>query len=274
MLKAFLHIIHARIRCICEEDLADSQFGFRNAFVTREALFGMNLLLQKCRDQRKDVFACFIDYEKAFDRVQHDKLVDMLRGVGLDDRDIRIIKNLYWNQTAQIKVGNIKTDHIKIQLGVRQGCILSPLLFNLYSDRIFKEVLKGISHLVIKINGEPITTIRYADDTLILANTIEGLQLLINKIGDVGETQGPKIKIGKTKFMIFSRQPHNGTTLELNGSQIERVSKFEYLGSIVTEDLNADCEIKCRIEITRATFNNMRSFLSNDNLNLKLKWLN
>jgi len=81
MLKAFLRIIHARIRSRCEEDLADSQFGFRNAFGTREALFGKNL--QKCRDQRKDVFACFIDYEKVFDRVQHDKLVNMLRG-GLD----------------------------------------------------------------------------------------------------------------------------------------------------------------------------------------------
>lgn len=271
MLKAFLRIIHARIRRRCEEDLDDSQFGFRNAFGTREALFGMNLLLQKCRDQRKDVFACFIDYEKAFDRIQHDKLIDILQGVGIDDRDIRIIKNLYWNQTAQIKIGNIKTDHIRIQRGVRQGCILSPLLFNLYSDRIFKEALEGISHLGIKINGEPITTIRYADDTVILANTFEGLQLLINKIGDVGETQGLKINIGKTKFMIFSRQPHNGTTLELNGSQIERVSKFKYLGSIITEDLNPDCEIKCRIEIARATFNNMRSFLCNDNLNLKLR---
>jgi len=116
--------------------------------------------------------------------------------------------------------------------------------------------LEGISHLGIKINGEPITTIRYADDTVILVNTIERLQSLINKIGDVGETQGLKINIGigKTKFMIFSRQPHNGTTLKLNGSQIE-LSRFKYLGSICTEDLNPDCEIKCRIEIARATFN-------------------
>jgi len=95
--------------------------------------------------------------------------------------------------------------------------------------------------------------------------------LLINKIGDVGKTQGLKINIGKTKFMIFSRRPHNGTTLELNGSQIERVSRFKYPDSFVAEDLNPDCEMKCRIEIARATSNNMRSFLCNDNLNLKLR---
>jgi len=65
----------------------------------------------------------------------------------------------------------MKTDHIKIQRGVRQGCILSPLLFNLYSDRIFKEALEGISHLGIKINGEPITTIRYADDIYLISDT-------------------------------------------------------------------------------------------------------
>lgn len=79
MLKTFFRIIHARIRSMCEWHLDDSQFGFRNAFGTREAPFGLNILLQKCRDHQKNVFACFIDYEKTFDRVLHSTLIDLLR---------------------------------------------------------------------------------------------------------------------------------------------------------------------------------------------------
>lgn len=72
-LKAFLGIVHARIRRRCQEDFNDSQFGFRNAFGSHQALFGVNFLLQKCRHQKLYVFACFIDYKKAFE--QHDKVI-------------------------------------------------------------------------------------------------------------------------------------------------------------------------------------------------------
>lgn len=93
-LKIFLSIIHDRIRTKCERDLDKTQFSFRNAIGTKEAIFALNVLLQKC-DQRKDVFVCFIHYEKAFDRVKHEKLMQILRSARIDDKDIRIIKNLY-----------------------------------------------------------------------------------------------------------------------------------------------------------------------------------
>lgn len=94
-LKIFLRIIHNRIRQKCEEDLEETQFGFRNALGTREALFALNILLQKCRDQRKDVYMCFVDFEKAFDRVQHIKLINILENKDIDGKDLRVIKNLY-----------------------------------------------------------------------------------------------------------------------------------------------------------------------------------
>lgn len=270
MLKTLLRIIHARIRKKCEYDLDDAQFGFRNAFGTREALFAVNVLLQKCRDQRKDVFACFIDYEKAFDRVQHSKLVEILRQIQLDEKDIRLIENLYWGQTAEIRVGTLKTDAVKIQRGVRQGCILSPLLFNLYSDKIFKDALEDTDY-GIKVNGVLLNTIRYADDTLIMCDSMEGLQDLMNRISLSGSKMGLNINVSKTKFMIFSRERHENAHLILNNSVIERVQRFKYLGSIITENLDPDIEIKCRIETARTTFQRMRNLLCDDNLNLKLR---
>lgn len=269
-LKVFLKIIHSRIRNKCENDLDETQFGFRNALGTREAMFALNVLLQKCRDQRKDVFVCFIDYEKAFDRVQHEKLINILRGAGVDGKDLRIIKNLYWQQKAVVRVNGRFTDERQIQRGVRQGCVLSPLLFNLYSDKVFKEALHD-KEFGVKINGELINTIRYADDTAILCDDLQGLQNLINSVNAVGQEMGLNINVAKTKFMVFSRQPYLNASLEVNGQNIERVSSFKYLGCYITEQLDPEKEVRCRIESARATFKKMRSLFCNDSLNLKLR---
>ena len=90
-LKAFLRIIHNRIFRKCEEQIDEAQFGFRNGLGTREAIFTLNVLTQRCRDMNHEVYACFIDYRKAFDCIDHGKLLEVLRKTGIDGRDIRII---------------------------------------------------------------------------------------------------------------------------------------------------------------------------------------
>lgn len=143
VLKIFLKIIHGRIFRKSEETISDSQFGFRNGLGTRDALFGMQVLTQRCLDVNTNVYACFIDFEKAFDKVQHVKLLSILRKAGIDGRDIRVIENLYWNQTANVKVDNAYSEGVTIRRGVRQGCVLSPLLFNIYSEAILIEALEA-----------------------------------------------------------------------------------------------------------------------------------
>lgn len=269
-LKVFLKIIHARIRAKCEADLDETQFGFRNALGTREALFALNILLQKCRDQRKDVFVCFVDYEKAFDRVQHIQLINILRNMEVDNRDVRIIENLYWRQKAAVRLNGKLTEESQILRGVRQGCILSPLLFNIYSDKIFKRATQE-QEMGVQINGEYINTIRYADDTVILSDKLEDLQHLLNCVNAEGQEMGLNININKTKFMVFSRQPHLDASLQINTKNIDRVTQFKYLGCYITEQLNPDREIRCRIETARTTFQKMKPLFCNDNLNLKLR---
>ena len=79
---------------------------------------------------------CFIDYTISFDRVQHDELLKMLMNVDLYGKDIHLIQNLYWDQSASIRIENEMSEYTKIQRGMHQGCVLSPDLFNLYSDMI------------------------------------------------------------------------------------------------------------------------------------------
>lgn len=143
-LKIFLKVLHRRIYKKCEESISNTQFGFRQGLGTREAIVATQVLVQNCHDQRRDVCLCFVDYEKAFDRVQHHKLMKILKTLGIDGKDVRCIENLYWNQTAKIRVGRETTNAVRICRGVRQGCVLSPLLFNLYSEAIFQEALENV----------------------------------------------------------------------------------------------------------------------------------
>ena len=236
LLKIFLRTIHARIRKVCEEELDESQFGFRQGFGTREALLAVNVLFQKCRDQRKDVFACFLDYEKTFDRIKHEEMIEILKDLGINSYDLRIIKNLYWKQTAKVVIDGKVSKNIDIRRGVRQGCILSPILFNVYADKVFKEALYECEH-GIKVNGKYVSNIRYADDTVLFADTVQSLQEIVNKVNDEGKKYGLNINEKKTKFMIISRDQHPDANIVINNKEIERVREFKYLGCFITSDL-------------------------------------
>lgn len=125
--------------------------------------------------------------------------------------------------------------------------------------------------LSIRINGIRISTLKYANNTVILAKSIEDLQRLLNQISTASQRAGLSINIDKTKLMVFNRQNHDLTSLHLDSTQIERVNSIKYLGCQITKDLDPDWEIKCRIEYACTVFNKMRSFFCDDDLNLKLR---
>ena len=111
------------------------------------------MLVQICYDQRKDVAMYFIDYEKAFDRVQHAKLMDILERMDVDQKDVCCIRNLYWKQKTEVRMEGGNTNHQMIYRGISQGSVFSPLLFNLYSEHIFLEALED-QDVGIKVNDE------------------------------------------------------------------------------------------------------------------------
>lgn len=271
-LKIFLKILHNRIYKRCEANIKDTQFGFRGGMGTREALFGIRVLVQNCRDVHKDVFLCFVDYEKAFDKVQHEKLISILRKTDLDERDIRCIQNLYWQQKADVRTNGYTTDDVEIRRGVRQGCILSPLLFNLYSEAVFDEAMED-GDAGIKVNGTRINNIRYADDSVLLADSLEDLQKMMNHLNRASIKYGLKINTAKTKFMVVSRRktPYENARLIIDGTPLERVTKYKYLGSWLDDDWDNDREIRCRIEIARNHFFKFKSVLTSRDLSLRLR---
>lgn len=269
VLKTFLKVIHERIYPKLEEHIGETQFGFRKGLGTREALFSLNVLIQRARDVNCDVFACFIDFEKAFDRVNHRKLLETLRQSGLDDKDIRIISNLYWKQKARVRVENALSGEFEVRQGVRQGCVLSPLLFNVYSERLFREALENAEDGIL-INGVLINNLRYADDTVLIADTAEGLQRLIDRVTEVCALYNMHLNTNKTKVMIVSKQDTDGQ-FHANGSRLQMATSINYLGTFLNDKWEQINEIKIRIEKSRAAFNRMRKVLCNLNIGLHLR---
>jgi hypothetical protein len=200
------------------------------------------------------------------------RMMDILTKAQMDDKDRRIIQNLYWNQSATIRTnfGGEPTEMIQILRGVRQGCILSPILFNLYSEEIFSEALEKCEHGIL-LNGERLNNIRYANDTVIFADSLNSLQQLINKVNEVSERFGLQVNITKTKFMIISKNKVRDAQLLINNTPVDRVKQYNYLGTTVNEQWDHSQEIKCRIEKARSAFNNMAKLFKSHNLNLEIK---
>ena len=127
---------------------------------------------QKAREFQKNIYFCFIDYAKAFDCVDHNKLWKILKEIGIDqtwsippDHLTWFLRNLYAGQEATVRTGHGTTDWFQIGKGVRQGCILSPCLFNFYAEYIMRNTGLDEAQAGIKISGRNINKLRYADDT-------------------------------------------------------------------------------------------------------------
>ena len=103
-LKIFLKVIQGRIGAKIDKEVGPTQFGFRPGSGTREGIFCYNIIAQKHLEVDKDLFTCFIDYSKAFDKVRHNQLMKLLEKLDIDGKDLRIVRNLYWEQSAAVRV--------------------------------------------------------------------------------------------------------------------------------------------------------------------------
>ena len=135
---------------------------------------------------------CFIDYAKAFDCVDHNKLRKILKEMGIPDHLTCLLRNLYAGQEATVRTGHGTTDWFQIGQGVCQGCILSPYLFNLYAEYIMRNAGLEEARAGIKIAGRNINNLRYADDTTLMAESEEELKSLLTKVKKESEKVGLK----------------------------------------------------------------------------------
>ena len=177
--------------------------------------------LKKQREFQKNIYFCFIDYAKAFDCVDPNKVWKILKEMGIPDHMTCLLRNLYAGQEATVRTGHGTTDRFQIGKGVRQGCMLSSCLFDLYAEYITRNAGLEEAQAGIKIAGRNISNLRYADDTTLMAESQEELKSLL-KVKIESEKVGLKLNIQKTKIMAFSPI----TSQQIDGETIEIVTDF------------------------------------------------
>ena len=222
--------------------------------------------MERARDNQRELFMCFIYYKKAFDCVDHQRLWNTLEGMGVPEHLIVMLSNLYTNQEASIRTEYGETGNIPIGKGVRQGCILSPLLFNIYAEKIMREALdkwdKGIG-----IGGRKVSNLRYADDTTLIAGNREDLIELIEKVKSSSEKAGLYLNVNKTKVIATGELD----SIIVDGENIEVVERCVFLGALITSDGQIDMELRRRIAMGKSAMGSLRKIVKDRDLRLATK---
>ena len=215
--KLMLKILQTRLQQYMDRELPDVQAGFRKSRGSEDQIANICWIIEKAREYQKNIYFCFIDYAKAFDCVDHNKLWKILKAMGIPDHLAHLLRNLYADQEATVRTGHGTTDWFQIGKAVCQGCILSPCLFNFYAEYIMRNAGLEEAQAGIKIAGRNINNLRCADDTTLMAESEEELKSLLMKVKVESEKVGLKLNILKT--MIKASCPI--TSWEIDGETEE-----------------------------------------------------
>jgi Reverse transcriptase (RNA-dependent DNA polymerase) len=273
--KIMVRILAKRVQAKTDSigGLGDDQFGFRKGVGTRDAIGTLRVLTERSCQNGQNVYICFVDYEKAFDRVNWRKLLNALRRMGIDWRDRRLIGNLYMGQKVRVRIEGEFSEPGKVGRGVRQGCPLSPLLFNIYIEELVREALEDVEE-GIKVGGSWIKALRFADDQAMMARSQKGLQDMMNRLNKTSNDYGMRINIKKTKVMRISKGKETAVRIQIEGKKTKQLKEFCYLGSMITTDAKCHREIKRRIALGKEAFTKRRELLRGKiNRNLKKRMI-
>ena len=234
--KLFLSVLNNRLVIFAVENklLSPAQLGFviKNRCSDAHIIIH-NLVQQKCRTEGSKIFSCFVDFKKAFDSVPRDILLEKILNMGITGKFFNILRHIYTTDKACIKLGNSRSDFFDLNIGVRQGCILSPLLFNLFLSDLAKQ-FDSVDNKV-KLGNVGINSIFWADDLVLFSESKEGLDKLLGILENYCKENHLLINTKKTKCMIFNR---SGRLMKrcfyLNGVKLDMVRSYKYLGFVIT----------------------------------------
>jgi hypothetical protein len=301
--KVYVHILHQRIRAHLDSQLLEAQHGFREGRGTGGALFSMRRLAELARDYGKPLHAAFVDLRAAFDSVNRDVLWQLLLARGVAPKLVQLIQDLYQGCKASVRTGGQTSAPFPVHTGVRQGCPMSPTLFNVYIDFVtrlvaqqcqeqgvhgysFAYTLHGQLNLV-PATADLVTAILmllYADDLVLLCDDSARLHTALRLFESTAATWGLQLNHAKTKFMVFggegpaaapapaaegagpAGQPAD--SIVLAHGQVQRVQEFSYLGSLLHSTGGQQPDISSRLTAAGHVFRRLRSVLTSRHISL------
>ena len=235
--KLFTVIINERLKkwALQNETISDAQFGFKADYSTVDAIFIIQSLINKAINKKKKLYACFIDLKRAFDSVYRNGLWYKMIKNGIDGKVLDLIRSIYSEVMSCVKNINTFSDFFKSDVGLMQGEVLSPFLFSLFINDL-EIYLQQNPDAGLSLEQLSIYLLMFADDAVILSDTIEGLQSSLNYLEMFCTKWNLDVNIGKTKIVVFRK----GGILSRNecwtyaGEDIEILNSFNYLGIVLT----------------------------------------
>ncbi|KAK3082441.1 hypothetical protein FSP39_009605 [Pinctada imbricata] len=230
--KVFTSILNKRLNKFTKDRdiISKLQIGFSEKSQTLYHMFVLKTLMDKYKFENKKLYLGFVDFKKAYDTVWRDGLMYKLNKNGINGKIFNVIKDMYSKSETCIKVDGKRTDFFKDNVGVKQGEVLSPLLFNIYINDVV-DVLGDIDSPVL--NESVIDCLLYADDLVILSSTFGGLQRKFDNLAKYCDRW--KLEINESKSMVLQVSKHgriSSDTIKLKHSVLTNTSKYKYLGVI------------------------------------------
>ena len=276
---------------ISEAVLPETQCGFRKTRSTTDMVFVLRQLLEKSREHHKDIYIAFIDLSKAFDTVNRELLWKHLTKLGVPPKFLSILQQLHDGMQARVLTGELQSEFFEVNVGVKQGCVLAPVLFNILLSAVtclFHRAMgqeDGV-HVEYRLDGSlfnirrlqahtktktrQICELQYADDCAVIAHSPDSMQHALNTISGLYQSFGLQVNTQKTEVMSHLTTPApTPPSFHIHGVPLKTVDHFTYLGSTLSSCCSLDTEIHTRINKASSSFGRLRSRVF-ENRNLKV----
>ena len=293
--KIFARIILNRLIAVFEANLPEAQCGFRPGRSTVDMIFTVRQVQEKCLEQNLDLYSVFIDLTKAFDTVNREALWDVLARFDCSPKFIQIIRLFHVDMTGQVLSNGEQSDPFFISNGVKQGCVLASVLFNLFFTCVLRQAVGNIHEGVyvrFRYDGSTFDLRRlsaktktlnsliqealFADECALMAHKLGDLQAMLNRFSDASKQFGLTISPEKTE-VLFKHAPNSVApqpAISIDDVVLKVVDSFKYLGSMISVDGSLDKQIASRIRKASQALGRLRNRLLNHHsitLDTKLK---
>jgi hypothetical protein len=266
-------VIHERISIALEPTLRKEQAGFRPGRSCIDHINTLRVIIEQSEELQTPLYLLFVDFERAFDTLDHERMWTILECYGIPTKVLNIVKGLYRDVSCRVVHNGRLGRQIKVKSGVKQGCILSPLLFTIILDWVMKKATKTPRGIQWTMSSR-LEDLDFADDICMMTHRESDMRAKLNQLVHYAGQVGLKVNARKTKLMRLDPDSRGGTVQLCVGSTvIEEVEKFCYLGSIISKNSSSDDDIITRIQKARQAFGQLNAVWNSSQLsrNLKLK---
>ena len=258
--KILERIVEGRLRALIE--IHEQQFGFTKGKSTVDAIFIARQMQEKYLEGNKKVYMCFVDLEKAYDRVPRRVVYWCLRRRGVPEKLVRIVEMMYEGASTRVQTKYGRTEAFNVEVGLHQGSALSPFLFLVVIDTITKELR----------DQHELWELLFADDLVIVADTEEEMQERFLSWKESLEGKGLKVNINKTEVMVSSKEGHEEVFVQAeNGTRLKQSDEFRYLGSMIAEGGGTEKAVRHRVKEAWQKWREVSGVVLDKKMPMKLK---